>query len=78
MSLLGEIEAAVRRNGPQCSVATISATLSSSDKADLEAAIVSPQIPASAIGRALRARDLRINDEALTRHRRGECSCPTS
>lgn len=75
MSLLTEIESSTRKPGTVCAVATILTTLEPADAADLRVALSSATIPASAIGRALRARNFAFRDDVLTRHKRKECQC---
>jgi hypothetical protein len=76
--LLASIEAAVQRPGSRCSVATLLERLKPEDAADLVAALARAEIPTSAIIRALAAADHKLGEQAVARHRRKGCQCPTS
>lgn len=75
-SLLARItEAAGTQRGPRCTVAVVLAKLDGSDRTDLEHALENRDVTASAIFRVLREDGHNIGDQAIGRHRRGECAC---
>lgn len=59
-----------RQGGMTQLVPKILAGLDSADRADLEAALADPTVSGGAIGRALRARGIRVSDAAIYNHRR--------
>lgn len=73
---LDEIRAETSPKGPRCSVGVIAATLSTADRADLDAALRDGSIPGTAIARALSKRGPRtVQGAAVQHHRKGECGC---
>lgn len=61
--------------GPACTVKRVAANLDPDEAADFEAAIASRDVTASAIARVMREDGHSISDQAIGRHRRGECAC---
>ena len=62
--------------GYTCRVRTIMQQLDAKDKAILEAAIQDVHTwPAKTLSNALSARELKMTDQTITRHRKGLCSC---
>ena len=59
--------------GPRCAVATLD--LDAADAAAFLQALGDPNIPATAIHRALHRHGHKVSDGALQRHRRGACDC---
>lgn len=77
MGALAEaIAARVQPGGPTCTLGLIIALLGDDDRGDLEAALASPFIPATAIGAGLRTLGHDVKDSTVQRHRRGGCGCP--
>ena len=66
------------RKGPACSIATCLDALDKSDRAALEAAVADPTVQYALLARALKAIGHPVDAGALSRHRRGECSCGKS
>lgn len=74
MGLLDEIRSSGGRIGQTCSVEKILADLDDSDAADLIEALEG-DLPIKSIARALAARDHKVHDNSLRRHRAAECKC---
>ncbi len=74
MSLRDEIPGAVRRPGTTCRVATLIAT-AGKDSGEIAELVADPTISARALIRVLQRHGYDINDNSLTRHRRGDCVC---
>lgn len=66
-----------RHKGPVCAIARLYASLSASDRKQVEAVINNPNIPAAPLRRALAKRlgDETPGQHTITRHRRNECGC---
>lgn len=76
MSLSTEIAAVrPRRKGEPCGVRRIGEALSAVERAELDDALANKTILGSQIGEALRGRGFQIQDQTITRHRRGDCTC---
>ena len=76
VGLLDEIrEQVAAARGLRCPVARVMAELDKRDAGELRAAMDDRSITGSAIGKALRARGLRISDEGIRGHRNRTCSC---
>lgn len=78
MGLLDDIHAEqmAGRRGPQCAVARAHATLTKSERADLDAALAdTANITHAAISRALKKHGVHAPADGISRHRRGECTC---
>ena len=78
-TLLNDARTLQRKPGYPCGVATTSHRLRTNDRttlADLlEEGIEDPDIQATALARALKARGVDLPDFTISRHRRGDCSC---
>lgn len=72
---LSEFEAQVRRKGGPCVFARKTAELTPEQQEKLKAALASPGIPHTAIQRVLDSWECRLDYNAVTKHRRQECSC---
>lgn len=75
-SLLDSIKAE-NQHGPTpcCNIAHLLTHLNKADQADLHAALADANIKHTAIIRVLKNRGLPIKPSAVSRHRKGECSC---
>ena len=84
MSLFDEVRAATRETGGVCSVGKAIREMGA-DGAELVAVMADPSVLSRPISRVLQARherdgipSIRIAEETIRRHRRGECKCPSA
>ena len=77
MSLMDEIATLNKPRSQGCCVAEALAGLDKQDAAELDAALGEASIQHRAIAKALIARGFRVGQDgkAISRHRKGECSC---
>jgi methionine salvage enolase-phosphatase E1 len=75
VSLLADIEAAVVKRGPVCTVSLVRDTLPPAEQAEYDDAIGNLRFPATTIAKVLRERGHKIEAEAIQRHRRRSCQC---
>jgi hypothetical protein len=75
MSLQEHLATPAPRFKPRCGVSAVLAALSKPDLQALVAALTDPAFTASEIARALRLEGHRVGDDAVRRHRRGDCTC---
>ena len=70
--------AALRPNhgGTRCSVGASLDRMEPDDRAALQAALDNPTIQGAGISLVLRNNGYDVGDQAVSRHRRGVCSCP--
>jgi len=70
--------AALRPNhgGIQCRVGNALDRMDADDQAALLAALANPSIQGAGISLVLRNNGYDVGDQAVSRHRRGVCSCP--
>lgn len=78
MTLLGDIEEASRRVGPQCKVAAAREALPPDEAADFDVALREARYTAEAIAKSLRKRGITIQAGSVSRHRRRVCLCEQS
>lgn len=77
MGLLADITDEQPARIVRCPVAKAHAALASADRDDLMTALTyRRKYTAGAIASALNKRNLRIDERAIRRHRRGDCACP--
>jgi hypothetical protein len=58
-----------------CAVRTLIAQIEKKDQEILTAAIASPEWASLTLAKELTSRGLLISDGAISRHRKGQCSC---
>jgi methionine salvage enolase-phosphatase E1 len=75
LSLLSDIEAAVVKRGPVCTVSLVRDSLPPGEQAEYDDAIRNPRFAATTVAKVLRNHGHEINAEAIQRHRRGVCRC---
>ena len=74
MGFLNEARAEVKVGGQACSLCTALDAWSKKDQDEFWAAIDDPTIPATAIHRALRGRDVWVKEGTVQKHRREGCA----
>jgi hypothetical protein len=77
MNLADLIAAENHRPGPECTVKRVLAVLPPKDAATLTKALTDVALTSAGLTRALRRLDLGfpVGNEAVQRHRKGECGC---
>lgn len=75
MGLLDEFKNEPVRTGTFCRIQVIREQLTPQEFTDLEQALADRQITAAAIERVLARKNIRLQQNTITRHRRGECTC---
>jgi hypothetical protein len=76
VSLLEDVEAAMRARGPKCAIHFLLAELDEDDATDLRAAFDNPRFPATAISDALKKHGHPVTAGTINRHRKRACLCP--
>lgn len=69
------IKAQTERQGPKCITGQVLSKLSDDERREVIEALQNPDIPGSAITRALKVWGHDIGASSIYRHRRKECSC---
>jgi hypothetical protein len=64
--------------GPACGIAAILPKLSDEDREDLDTAFADVAVTGAAIVRGLKVIGHKVDDNALRKHRKGECNCGTT
>lgn len=77
MSLADDLLAPPPSTRVYCGVARAIAELDDVTAARLLAALADFHWSAAALARTLAAHDISVNDQAISRHRRGDCRCPS-
>jgi hypothetical protein len=76
MGLLDEVRETQRQAKIiRCPMVPILSAFPAEERAELDEALADPSIEGSTLGKVLKARGYKISDEAVRRHRRGECAC---
>ncbi len=73
--LLAELRGAKIVKGPPCSIGATLAALDPTDASDLADALADEAIAATVIARVMTARGYKLGNQAVGRHRRGDCNC---
>ena len=76
-SLSELIQGSITRSGSKCVMGSVLKKLSEADRTDLDQAMANPEIPGSAIKKALNLRGFDVGNSSVYRHRRGDCACGT-
>lgn len=74
-NLLAEFEALSRCHPGRCKVARVLLDLDEPDRAKLQAALDAEHISHNSIKAWLRARNVRVDDGSVKKHRTGVCCC---
>lgn len=72
---LSEFEAIAERHPKVCTVARALARLDKKDRAAADAALLAEHIGDNTIARWFGLRNVRIGNQSVGRHRKGECCC---
>jgi GAF domain-containing protein len=77
VGLLGEVQEAqeARKRARVCGLTRVLRELDEGDAADLVAAMDDKKLMHTTIAEVLVARGFEINDQIISRHRRGQCGC---
>ena len=75
MGLLDDFRNEPVRTGTYCRIQVIKEQLSDAERDDFDQALADRGITAAAIERVLARKSIRLNQNSITRHRRGECTC---
>lgn len=75
MGLLDDFKNEGVRPRVRCQVTVILDSMTEADAADLKAALGDVTVTGAAIERVLQRRGVRLSQNSITRHRRGECTC---
>jgi hypothetical protein len=75
VSLMDEARAESSRRGTRCSVRLLLESVEPGLQIEILAALADQSIEGTALGRVLRARQLKIGNDAIQRHRRKVCAC---
>lgn len=77
MSLADDLLAPPPSTRIYCGVAKALSELDTETAERLRAALADFHWTAAALARTLAAHDINVNDQSISRHRRGDCRCPS-